>query len=149
MQLFGLLLASTYQAFNNKHKGSEIMVEMTKREILYIYDGRKWLTIRRFRKNGTMPFKQGTKTYLKIGRTKARYGRIEITEVIAKPLSQMTDEDAFAGGYECAEDYINDHLTKYNTEADLDEVMLFYRFNVLWMDEELINGLRREAEEVA
>ena len=120
------------------------MVEMTRREILYIYDGRKWLTIRRFRKNGTMPFKLGTETYLKIGRTKERYGRIRIVDIVAKPLGQMTDTDAVDGGYDCADDYINDHLTKYNTEADLDEVMLFYRFEILWMDEELIAELREQ-----
>ena len=122
------------------------MVEMTNQEIIDIDDGNKWLTIRRFRKNGTMPFKVGTKTYLKIGRNKNRYGQIQMTEAIAKPLSQMTNEDAFAGGYECADDYINDHLTKYNTEADLDEVMIFYKFETLWMDADLVNGLRRKAE---
>lgn len=122
------------------------MVEMTNQEIIDIDDGNKWLTIRRFRKDGTMPFKVGTKTYLKIGRTKARYGQIQMTEAIAKPLSQMTEEDAFAGGYTCRDDYINDHLEKFNSNCDLDEVMIFYKFETLWMDADLVNGLRRKAE---
>ena len=122
------------------------MVEVTKQEVIDIDDDKKWMTIRKFTKKGHMPFKVGTETFLKIGRTKARYGKIRMTEAIAKPLSQMTDEDAFAGGYTCRDDYINDHLTKFNSDCNLDEVMIFYKFDKLWMDSELVNELRREAE---
>ena len=93
-----------------------------------------------------MPFKVGTETYLKIGRTKERYGRIRMTEAIPKPLAEMTEQDALDGGYTCRDDYINDHLTKFNTNCNLNDVVIFYRFEKLWMDAELINGLRRKAE---
>ena len=124
------------------------MVEMTLEEIIDIDDDNKWLTIRCFTKKGHMPFRVGTKTYLKIGRTKERYGQIQMTEAIAKPLEEMTEEDAFAGGYTCRDDYINDHLDKFNSDCDLTEVMIFYRFKKLWMDAKLVNELRKKAEQM-
>ena len=122
------------------------MVDMTEREIIDINDDKKVLTVRRFRTDGRMPFKVGSKLYLKRGRTKERYGQIELTEAIPKALGEMTEADAIDGGYTCADDYINDHLTKFNTEADLDEIVIFYRFKKLWMDAELVNQLRRKTK---
>lgn len=120
------------------------MVDMTKQEIVDIDDLKKWLTIRSFTKKGHMPFRIGTETFLKIGRTKERYGLIRMTEAEIKPLSQMTDVDAFAGGYTSRDDYISDHLTKFNSDCDLDEPMIFYRFEIVWMDSDLVNKLRME-----
>lgn len=123
------------------------MVEFTAREIVDTDDGKKVITVRRFRKNGTMPFKEGTVTYLKKGRNKKRYGQIQMIKAEVKSLNEMTEADAKNGGYESRNDYINDHLQKFNCGVDLNEKMIFYTYRVLWMDEMLVEELRKELGE--
>lgn len=124
------------------------MVHMTNWEIIVIDDGIKVLTIRKFRKDGKMPFKIGSKLILKTNGffSKERYGQIEILDAEIKPLGKMTLEDAKNGGYNTIQEYLDDQMGEFNSDCDLNTEMIFYRFKVLWMDAELVNQLRNKAE---
>lgn len=114
----------------------------TKEEMLLIAQFRKFLTIRKFRSNGTFPIKVGTETFLKTGaRDKKRYGIIKMVKAIVKPLSQMTDADARLGGYDNAEEYIRDQIEIFNKGVTLDTEMIFYEFEILAINDELIATL--------
>lgn len=124
------------------------MVHMTDWEIIAIDDDRKVLTIRKFRKDGKMPFKIGSKLILKTNGffSKERYGQIEILDAEIKPLGKMTSQDALDGGYSTKQEYLDDQMEDFNSDCDLNTEMIFYRFKKLWMDADLVNKLRREAE---
>lgn len=114
----------------------------TKKEIQDIDNGVKKLTIRCFRKNGALPIKIGSKAYIKNGRDAKRYGQIEIISAEIKHLSKMTHQDALDGGYNCRDDYISDQIHLFNPNIDLEnDLVIFYRFKVLWTDKELIKSL--------
>lgn len=119
-------------------------MHFTTKELLLIHLGLKTLTIRCFTKNGRMPVNIGTETWLKTGSyvSKERYGRIKIVDAIIKPLGEMTDEEAHLGGYETAEAYIRDQMTDFNKGVNLDTEMIFYTFEVLYTDSDLINTLK-------
>lgn len=117
----------------------------TKEELIWIAKHQKTLTIRSFMKNGRMPIKIGSKTWLKTGSyvSKERYGQIRIKSAEIKPLRQMTLQDALNGGYDSIEAYINDQLSTYNADCDLDTEMIFYEFEVISIDAELIAELTK------
>ena len=121
---------------------------MTDWEIIAIDDDRKVLTIRKFRKDGKMPFKIGSKLILKTNGffSKERYGQIEILDAEIKPLGKMTSQDALDGGYSTVQEYLDEQMQEFNADCDLNTEMIFYRFKKLWIDAELVNKLRREAE---
>jgi len=123
------------------------MVDWTKKECIDIHYGRKDTSVRRFTKKGNMPMNVGSLIYLKIGRTKERYGQIRITEAVAKPLGEMSHRDAIGGGYTSVEEYLNDHLTTFNKGVELSDVVIFYRFEVIWTDEQLIKELESQLAE--
>lgn len=113
-------------------------------ELKQIDADEKILTIRRFRKNNTMPIKVGSTTYLKTGSmvSKERYGEIGILEADVKKLRDMTYEDAHRAGYKKPEEYIHDQQTQYNKDINLDETVIFYTFKKLWTDTEKIKALQ-------
>lgn len=121
-----------------------ITMWFTKEEILWIMQHQKTLTIRSFRSNGTMPIKIGSKTWLKTGSytSKERYGQIRIVSAEVKPLKAMSLEDARNGGYDSVQAYIDDQLSTYNSDCDLNTEMIFYRFEVITIDEDLIKTLQ-------
>lgn len=123
------------------------MVHMTNWEIIAIDDGNKVLTIRKFRKDGKMPFKIGSKLILKTNGffSKERYGQIEILDAEIKPLSKMTLKDARNGGYNTIQEYLDEQMEDFNSDCDLSTEMIFYRFKVLWMDADLVKQLRKKA----
>lgn len=104
----------------------------------------KILTMRRFRKNNTMPIKVGSTTYLKTGSmaSKERYGEIGILEADVKKLRDMTFEDAHRAGYKVPYEYIRHQLTQYNKDINLEETVIFYTFKKLWTDSEKIKALQ-------
>lgn len=53
----------------------------------------------------------------------------------------MTIKDANLGGYQTVEAYINDQLEEFNSNCDLKTEMLFYTFEVLEIDWDLVNTL--------
>lgn len=122
----------------------------TKEELIWIAKHQKTLTIRSFMKNGRMPINIGTKTWLKTGSytSKEQYGRIKIKSAIVKPLKEMTLQDALNGGYNSVDAYIDDQLSTYNADCDLDTEMIFYEFEILSINWDLINGLIIEAESI-
>lgn len=115
----------------------------TRQEIKDIANGSKKLTIRQKKSNGQLPIKIGSKTYIKTGSlvSKERYGQIRMIGLEIKPLEEMTIKDANLGGYQTAEAYINDQLEEFNSDCDLSTEMLFYTFEVLEIDWDLVNLL--------
>lgn len=116
----------------------------TTHELKQINEDKKSLTIRRFKKNGSMPVKVGNTAYLKTGSmmSKERYGEINMIKAEVKPLLSMTWEDAQKGGYRNPASYILDHLNKYNKNCNPYECMIFYTFETLWTNDEKIKALR-------
>lgn len=112
-------------------------------EIKAIADGSKRLTIRQKKSNGQLPIKIGSKTYIKTGSfvSKERYGQIKMIGLEIKPLGAMNLKDAMLGGYSSSEAYINDQLEEFNSNCDLKTPMLFYTFEVLEIDWNLVNLL--------
>ena len=112
-------------------------------EIILIADGNKNLTVRCFTKAGNMPIKVGSKTYLKTGSfcSKERYGQIQITNAVIKPLSQMSDKEAQQGGYSSKEAYIDDQINSYNIGVNKDTIMIFYEFKVISINYDLVKSL--------
>jgi len=115
----------------------------TREEIRDIANGDKRLTIRQKKSNGQLPIKIGSKTWLKTGSlvSKERYGQIRMIGLEIKALEEMTIKDANLGGYQTAEAYINDQLEEFNSNCDLKTPMLFYTFEVLDIDWDLVNTL--------
>ena len=115
----------------------------TREEIRDIANGDKRLTIRQKKANGHLPIKVGSKTYIKTGSlvSKERYGRIIINGLEIKPLGAMNLKDAMLGGYSSSEAYIKAQLEEFNSNCDLDTPMLFYTFEVLDIDWDLVNTL--------
>ena len=115
----------------------------TKQEIRDIANGSKRLTIRQKKSNGQLPIKVGSKSYIKTGSlvSKERYGQIRMIGLEIKPLGAMNLKDANLGGYQTAEAYINDQLEEFNSNCDLKTPMLFYTFEVLDIDWDLVNTL--------
>lgn len=115
----------------------------TRQEIKDINDGLKRLTIRQYKSNGNLPIKVGSETWLKTGSlvSKERYGRIRMIGLTIKELGMMTDTDAKLGGYGSAEEYIEAQLTEFNSDCSLETEMLFYTFEVISLDSDLINSL--------
>lgn len=114
----------------------------TREEMLLITQHQKFLTIRKFRSNGTFPIKVGTKTFLKTGaRDKKRYGIIKMVKATVKPLGQMTDADARLGGYDSANEYIKDQMEVFNKGVTLDTEMIFYEFKIIAINDDLIATL--------
>ena len=114
------------------------------KELLDILNGQKTLTIRCFTKKGVMPVKIGSKTYLKTGNfcSKERFGQIKIISAEIKPLCEMSIQDALNGGYSSIKAYIDDQINIFNPNVDLkNDMMIFYTFEVLWLDENLIKSL--------
>ena len=60
----------------------------------------------------------------------------------------MTLQDALNGGYNSVDAYIDDQLSTYNADCDLDTEMIFYEFEILSINWDLINGLIIEAESI-
>lgn len=115
----------------------------TREEIRDIANGDKRLTIRQKKSNGQLPIKIGSKTYIKTGSfvSKERYGQIKMIGLEIKPLEEMTIKDANLGGYSSAEEYIQAQLEEFNSDCDLSTEMLFYTFEVLDIDWDLVNLL--------
>ena len=115
----------------------------TRQEIRDIANGDKRLTIRQKKSNGQLPIKVGSKTYIKTGSfvSKERYGQIKIIGLEIKALEEMTIKDAMLGGYSSSEAYIKAQLEEFNSDCDLDTPMLFYTFEVLEIDWDLVNLL--------
>ncbi len=115
----------------------------TGQEIKDTSTGKKRLTIRTFKSNGQLPIKVGSKTWLKTGSlvSKERYGQIIITGLTIKPLREMTETDAMLGGYRTAEEYIKAQLEEFNSDCTLDTEMLFYTYDVLDINWDLVNLL--------
>lgn len=115
----------------------------TSEEIRDIANGDKRLTIRQKKANGQLPIKIGSKTWLKTGSlvSKERYGRIIINGLEIKPLGEMTIKDAMLGGYSSSEAYIKAQLEEFNSDCDLSTEMLFYTFEVISIDWDLVNTL--------
>lgn len=115
----------------------------TREEIRDIANGSKRLTIRQKKSNGQLPIKVGSKTYIKTGSlvSKERYGRIIINGLEIKPLGEMNLKDAMLGGYSSSEAYIKAQLEEFNSDCDLKTPMLFYTFEVLEIDWDLVNLL--------
>ena len=112
-------------------------------EIKAIADGSKRLTIRQRKANGQLPIKIGSKTWLKTGSlvSKERYGQIKMIGLEIKPLREMTIKDANLGGYSSAEAYIKAQLEEFNSDCELDTPMLFYTFETISIDWDLVNTL--------
>lgn len=112
-------------------------------EIKAIANGDKRLTIRQKKSNGQLPIKIGSKTYIKTGSfvSKERYGQIKMIGLEIKPLGEMTIKDAHLGGYSSSEEYIQAQLEEFNSDCDLNTEMLFYTFEVLEIDWDLVNLL--------
>ena len=115
----------------------------TGQEIKDTSTGKKRLTIRQIKSNGQLPIKVGSKTWLKTGSlvSKERYGQIIITGLTIKPLREMTETDAMLGGYRTAEEYIKAQLEEFNSDCTLDTEMLFYTYDVLDINWDLVNLL--------
>lgn len=115
----------------------------TSEEIRDIADGSKRLTIRQKKSNGQLPIKVGSKTYIKTGSfvSKERYGQIKMIGLEIKPLGEMNLKDAMLGGYSSSEAYIKAQLEEFNSDCDLSTEMLFYTFEVLDIDWDLVNTL--------
>ncbi len=113
------------------------------KELTDIANGKKTLTIRCFKSNGVMPVKVGSKTYLKTGSftNKTRYGQIEIISAKVKPLIEMSIQDALNGGYDSINQYLYEQIYNFNPNVDLSTEMIFYKFKVIWLDENLIKSL--------
>lgn len=115
----------------------------TRQEIKDIANGSKRLTIRQKKSNGQLPIKVGSKTWLKTGSlvSKERYGQIRVIGLEIKPLGAMNLKDANLGGYSSSEAYIKAQLEEFNSNCTLDTEMLFYTFEVLDIDWDLVNTL--------
>lgn len=115
----------------------------TRQEIRDIANGDKRLTIRQKKSNGQLPIKIGSKTWLKTGSlvSKERYGQIRMIGLEIKPLGAMNLKDANLGGYSSSEAYIKAQLEEFNSDCDLSTEMLFYTFEVLDIDWDLVNTL--------
>ena len=112
-------------------------------EIKAIANGDKRLTIRQIKANGHLPIKVGSKTWIKTGSlvSKERYGQIRMIGLEIKPLREMTIKDANLGGYSSSEEYIQAQLEEFNSDCDLSTEMLFYTFEVISIDWDLVNTL--------
>lgn len=115
----------------------------TREEIRDIANGDKRLTIRQKKSNGQLPIKVGSKSYIKTGSlvSKERYGQIRMIGLEIKALKEMTIKDANLGGYSSSEAYIKAQLEEFNSDCELDTPMLFYTFEVLDIDWDLVNTL--------
>lgn len=112
-------------------------------EIKAIANGSKRLTIRQKKSNGQLPIKIGSKTYIKTGSfvSKERYGQIKMIGLEIKPLGEMNLKDAHLGGYSSAEAYIKAQLEEFNSDCELDTPMLFYTFEVININLDLVKSL--------
>lgn len=112
-------------------------------EIKDIANGSKRLTIRQMKANGQLPIKVGSKTWLKTGSlvSKERYGQIKMIGLEIKPLGEMNLKDAHLGGYSSAEAYIKAQLEEFNSDCELDTPMLFYTFEVININLDLVKSL--------